>query len=291
MNSMDHAAAHERIEDLLPEPARLASLTTSTNPADVALRDHVASCATCRTDLESWQELQHRLAVALPGSAEAAAAVDPIEVPPSMRAAVITAVRDSARAPSQASASAPPSASIVRAVPGDHLDRASRRPRRAFVGWLAIAASVVVLAGSIGITFDQIGQRATAEAQAAGLSSAIAAVDRVLVAPEHWIVGLKDSTGAGGGSISWSSQDLVVLTTALEPPPDGQRYTCWLVDDSNATKIGTMYFAGRTAYWVGSLDEWATFKIRPGTRFVVTLPEPDTTRFSGPIYLSADLGS
>lgn len=271
MNSMDHAAAHERIEDLLLEPARLASLTTSTNPADVALRDHVASCATCRTDLEAWQELQHRLVVALPGSIDAAtAAVDPIELPPSLRAAVITVVRDADRAPAPIS--------IVRA-------------RRAVAGWLAIAASVVVLAGSVGITIDQIGQRATAEAQAAGLSSAIAAVDRVLVAPEHWIVGLKDSTGAAGGSISWSSQDLVVLTTALEPPPDGRRYACWLVDDSNAAKIGTMYFAGRTAYWVGSLDEWATFKIRPGTRFVVTLPEPDTTRFSGPIYLSADLGS
>ncbi len=263
---MDHAAAHERIEDLLLEPTRLASLSASTDPADIALRDHVAGCATCRADLEGWQELQHRLAVALPGSADAAAAaVDPIEMPPSLRAAVITAVRNT--------------------------ERPKRRSRRAVAGWLAIAASVVVLAGSVAITIDQIGERATAEAQAARLSGAIAAVDRVLVAPERWIVGLKDSTGASGGSISWSSQDLVVLTTALEPPPDGQRYACWLVDDANATKIGTMYFAGRTAYWVGSLDEWATFKIRPGTRFVVTLPEPDTTRFSGPIYLSADLGS
>ena len=287
MNLMDHAAAHERIEDLLLEPTRLASLAASKDPADIALRDHVASCATCRTDLESWQELQHRLAVALPGSVDAAAsAVDPIDLPPSLRAAVITSVRDANRAPAPAASAS----AIVRAVPGDGLDRANRRPRRAVAGWLAIAASVVVLAGSVGVTIDQIGQRATAEAQAAGLSSAIAAVDRVLVAPEHWIVGLKDSTGAGGGSISWSSQDLVVLTTALEPPPDGQQYACWLVDDSSAAKIGTMYFAGRTAYWVGSLDEWATFKIRPGTRFVVTLPDPDTTRFGGPIYLSADLG-
>lgn len=274
MTFMDHAAAHERIEDLLLEPARLGALAASTDQSDVALRHHVAGCATCRADLESWQELQHRLAVALPGSAEAAAAaVEPIEVPPSLRAGVISAVRDADRAPAPTS--------IVRVG----------RPRRAVAGWLAIAASIVVLAGSVGITIDQIGQRATAEAQAAGLSNAIAAVDRVLIAPEHWIVGLKDSTGAAGGSISWSSQDLVVLTTALEPPPDGQRYACWLVDDSSAAKIGTMYFAGRTAYWVGSLDEWATFKIRPNTRFVVTLPQPGDTRLSGPIYLSADLGS
>jgi hypothetical protein len=83
-----------------------------------------------------------------------------------------------------------------------------------------------------------------------------------------------------------------VLTTALEIPPAGRRYACWLLEgDSGASMIGTMYFAGRTAYWVGSLDEWASFRIGPNTRFAVTLPEPGTTRFSGPIYLSADLGA
>lgn len=274
MTAMDHAAAHERIEDLVLEPTRLAALAGSSEPEDVALCEHVASCATCHADLEGWQQLQRRLSIALPGSIEAAvAAVEPIELPPSLRAGVITAAREADR-------SAAPT-SMVQA-----------RPRRTMAGWLALAASVVVLVGSVAITIDQIGQRAAAEAQAAGLSNAIAAVDRVLVAPEHWVVGLKDSAGAAGGSISWSSQDLVVLTTALEPPPAGQRYACWLVEgDSGAAMIGTMYFAGRTAYWVGSLDEWATFRIGPNTRFAVTLPQPGITRFSGPIYLSADLSA
>ena len=86
----------------------------------------------------------------------------------------------------------------------------------------AVAAAIIVLVGAVAITVDQVGQTHAAEAQAAGLSSAIAAVDRVLVAPDHWVVGLKDSSGAAGGSISWSSQDLVVLTTALQPPPDNR---------------------------------------------------------------------
>ncbi|MBI2780999.1 MAG: anti-sigma factor [Chloroflexi bacterium] len=271
---MDHAAAHERIEDLVLEPARLAALAGSTDPADVALREHVAGCAVCGADLEGWQGLQRRLAVALPGSVDAATAVvEPIGVPPSLRAAVVAAVRDADRAPA--------STSIV---------QARRRPP--IVGWLAVAAAIVVLAGSVAITIDQIGQRGAAEARAAGLSNAIAAVDRVLVAPEHRVVGLKDGAGAAGGTISWSGQDLVVLTTALEPPPTGQRYLCWLVEgDGSASLIGQMYFAGRTAYWVGSLDEWATFRIGPNTRFVVTLPQPGVTRFSGPVYLSADLGA
>ena len=32
-----------------------------------------------------------------------------------------------------------------------------------------------------------------------------------------------------------------------------------------------MDFAGQTAYWVASVDEWATWEIGPTTRFVVTL--------------------
>jgi hypothetical protein len=279
MSTMDHAAAHERIEDLLLEPARLAGLDSSQDARDVALREHVASCATCRADLEAWASLQHRLAVALPGSADdAAAAVEPIEVPPSLRAGVIAAVRDADRAP------APAVTSIVRSAPSP-----SRR-RHAVMRWLPIAAAFVVLVGAVTIAVDQVGQRASADAQATALSNAIAAVNRVLVAPEHWVVGLKDSSGAPGGSISWSSQDLVVLTTALEPPPAGRHYACWLLEDSGASRIGTMYFAGQTAYWVGSLDEWATFRIGPSTRFEVTLPQPGDSRLSGPIYLSADLG-
>jgi hypothetical protein len=279
MSTMDHAAAHERIEDLVLEPARLAALDTSDDARDVALREHVGSCTTCRADLEAWAQLQHRLAVALPGFAEAAAAaVEPIEVPQSLRAAVIAAVRDAERPPAPTS--------IVRAAPSP-----SRR-RHAVMRWLPIAAAFIVLVGAVTITVDQVGQRTSAEARASALSNAIAAVNRILIAPEHWVVGLKDPAGAPGGSISWSSQDLVVLTTALEPPAAGQHYACWLVEgDSGASMIGTMYFAGRTAYWVGSLDEWATFRIGPNTKFAVTLPQPGVTRFSGPIYLSADLGA
>ena len=278
MSTMDHAAAHERIEDLLLEPSRLAALASSTDSRDITLREHVAGCAACRADLEGWQQLQHRLAVALPGSAEdATAAVEPIEMPPSLRAGVIAAVRAADHAPAP--------------TPIVHTGPSPSRRRHAVARWLPIAAAFIVLVGAVTITVDQVGQRNAAEAQAAGLSSAIAAIDRVLVAPEHWVVPLKDANGGGGGSISWSSQDLVVLTTALAPPPAGQRYACWLVEESGASRIGTMYFAGQTAYWVGSLDEWATFRIGKDTRFVVTLPQANETRFGGPIYLSADLGA
>ncbi len=52
-----------------------------------------------------------------------------------------------------------------------------------------------------------------------------------------------------------------------------------------------MYFAGQTAYWVGSLDEWATFQIGPTTRFVVTLEPAGSTDRTGADVLSANLWS
>ena len=55
--------------------------------------------------------------------------------------------------------------------------------------------------------------------------------------------------------------------------------------------VGQMQFAGGTAYWVGSLDEWATWEIGPETHFVVTLEAADAQVRTGTPVLSADLGS
>lgn len=274
MSTMDHAAAHERIEDLVLEPMRLATLAESSDAADVALREHLAGCSVCRADLAGWERLQHRLSAALPGSADAAAAaVEPVELPPSLRAAVITAARSDDRA------AAPTSIVGV------------RRPRRAIVGWLGLAAAFVVVAAAGLFTFDQVSQRIVAEADAKALTSALGAVDRVLAAPEHWVVQLRDPADVASGSVSWSSNDFVVLTTALQPASAGQQYTCWLREPGSGAVIGKMYFAGRTAYWIGSLDQWATFRIGPDTRFVVTLSPIDGGRPSDPEVLSANLGS
>lgn len=276
MSTMDHGAAHERIEDLVLEPVRLAALADSADPADVALREHVATCPTCRADLAGWERLQHRLSVSLPGSVEAArAAVEPVELPPSLRAVVITAAREADHAP----------------APTSMVEARSRRARRRALAWLGVAAAVVVLAGAGLLAVNQVAQLSAAQADARALSATIAALDRVLTTPDHRVVPLLNPAGVASGSISWSSQDLVVLTTALEPPPADQEYLCWLEGPNGRTVIGKMYFAGRIAYWIGSLDEWATFRIGSNTRFSVTLSPIERRRPSGPEVLSADLGS
>ena len=84
-----------------------------------------------------------------------------------------------------------------------------------------------------------------------------------MLAGPHKIVELRHPDGASAGSISWSRHDWVVLTTALIEPPADQRYKCWLEEADRASWSAQMYFAGGTAYWVGSLDEWATWEIGP----------------------------
>ena len=268
MTTMDHAAAHERIEDLLLEPARLAALPGSTAPADVALREHVAGCRACRSDLEAWERLGRHLADALPRSPVAAsAAVEPVELPPSLRARVIGEIRATERAHGPIA--------LVRA-----------RSRRAVATWVGLAASLIVLTGAGVITVDQVARRTAAESDAAALGSVVAAVDRML-AVDHKVVQLETTTGRPAGTISWSRHDWVVLTTALDEPPAGQEYLCWLEADGRSVPVGYMEFAGGTAYWVATLDEWQTWEIGPTTRFIVTLEPAGAQQRTGETILEA----
>lgn len=286
MSQMDHAAAHERIADLLLEPGRLVGLDRSEDPADIALREHLATCPGCLADLESWRRLGRAVGQALPPDAAVATeAVEPIDAPPSLRARVIGAVHDAAQegAAHEGGVGARVSLQARRA------GTAERRARR-LAPWLGLAASLIVIIGASWVTLDQVRLRGTAEAEATALTNVVAAVDRVLAAP-HRIVELRHPDGASAGSISWSRHDWVVLTTALTEPPSDQRYKCWLEDADRSVMVGQMFFAGGTAYWVGSLDEWETWDIGPETQFLVTLEAADgQDRTSNPV-LSADLGS
>ncbi len=281
MTAMDHGSAHERIEDLLLDPARLAALPSSTAAEDVALREHLDGCAACRSDSESWTRLQAAVSDALSGvdPAESAAALEVMEPPPSLRARVLSAVRMEAEA---ALAPVPMAATPRR--------RSFDRPRTA---WLGLAAALVVLVVSAGLLVDQAARLAAARAEADGLAEVMTAVDRVLSEPQHRVVSLTTPDGTAGGSISWTRHDLVVLSTTLQAPKPGEVYRCWLNNEGKGWAVGRMEFAGTTSYWVGSLDAWASFEIGPTTVFRVSLEPPgaDPAARSGPIMLEAALGA
>ena len=299
MSDMDHAAAHERIEDLSLEPARLRNLATSTEPADVALVEHLAGCPTCRADLESWSRLQSDIRGSLPSSERGAfAVVHPVDVPPRLRANVLAAVRAEGLPESVADASETgemtriaPAQSILRRPAARTAPEPARARRRPIPReWLAVAASLVILVGAAAITLDQSGKRSRAETEVASLTTLAAAMDEVL-STDHKVVELRTTAGATAGSIAWSRHDWVVLTSALTAPPANQRYLCWLEDGSKSVAVGTMEFSGDTAWWVATLDDWQTWEIGPQTRFVVSLEADGAAKRTGPPVLQAALGS
>lgn len=275
--TLDHAAAHERIADLALEPGRLAALGASPDPLDRALVDHAATCDDCRSEIGAWRRTQALVAIGVSGRSADDAALVPIRAPESVRDSVVAA------------------AAADRAV-------ADRTPttvwRRLRLGWgrrnlaaLATVAVIVILAG--GLVADQVARLDELSTEARRMQNVVRVVDRVMAAPEHRIVDLRELDGTRAGSVSWSSHDFVVLTTALAPPADDKLYRCWLSDGGAGWAVGEMYFVGETGYWVSRLDEWTTFEIGRGTVFRVSLEpaDADPAVRSGPIVLEAALGT
>ncbi|HJW21405.1 MAG TPA: hypothetical protein VJ506_03140, partial [Candidatus Limnocylindrales bacterium] len=95
------------------------------------------------------------------------------------------------------------------------------------------------------------------------------------------------------GSVAWSSGDFVVLTSALPAPPAGLVYRCWLQWAGQWAAVGSMDFAGSTAYWSGPTGTWARVLADPGTRFVVTAEAAGSAGQApaGAVLLEAGLGT
>lgn len=294
---MDHAAAHERIADLALERGGLEGLTSSRLEPDRDLRDHLRTCAACRAELEAARALRDRLRaafVAMPG----AAMVEPIAPPESLRAAILEA----AHRELPGSLAAPGTLAAPTAFLGDAV--AQTRGWRSLLKldrplglgaprWpVAIAAALVValLGGVAGIQYE----RASKASADDSIAAVVATVDRVLTADQHRIVQLRTPAGTAAGSVAWSQRDFAVLASSLSTPPAGQVYRCWLQWAGQSASIGVMDFAGSTAYWTGSVGEWASVAFDPGARFIVTL-EPDSGTAPGqptsPAVLQADLGT
>jgi hypothetical protein len=274
---MDHAEAHERIADLALEPRDLAAMLVSESPDDRALAEHVVGCDTCRAELDAWQGVQRTLAGALSTDRPGARVdVEPIEPDDELRTRILSAAR--AARPSEPRV--PTRISLTAIASG-----------RSWSPLLGLAAALVVaVAGTFLLAGPGASLLRTVD-EARALSGVVASVNRILAEPNHAVAILKTTTGQSGGSVAWASRDLVVLTSALSSPAQGKTYRCWLTSGGAETAIGKMEFAGSTAYWVGSLDDWASISLEPGAHFIVSLEPSDgsTSTRTGTSVLEADL--
>jgi hypothetical protein len=291
---LDHAAAHERLADLALEPGALDRLG---DPTTDPLAAHLATCDACRRDVAAWRRTHARLDQATGGGVDRVDLADlagdpPVAAPPALRGAVLEAVR----------------ASRATGVPATRADRtivpmpatgggvATRRLAVAPWRWpgdmtrrlLPLVAVLAIVAGGAGLLVDQAQRLDRARTEVARLEAVAASLDRVLNDPNHTSVDLRAADGSRAGTLAWSSRDLVVLTTALQPPPAGRVYRCWIERDGKRSPVGQMWFAGGTAFWNGTLDEWATTSFEAGGTFGVSL-EPVGGSTGNPAVLVADL--
>lgn len=317
MSRMGHAEAHERIVDLALEPAALAALADEVEgrsgvPAAGSARhdldglaEHVATCPRCRLQLNGWRATHRALDLAVaPVDAEHGPARlddlahDPmIPAPPALRDRILSTASAS---PARVAGTAGDASDVGRAradrvssagPTGSTLPtpEAGRRPwsfptllvRRV----LPIAAAVAILVGAL--AFAQQASRLDAtRSEVAALEGVTMVLDRLLRDPDHHVVALAAADGSARGSLAWSSRDLVVMTSALDRPPAGQTYRCWVERDGVRTPVGEMWFAGRLAYWTGSLDEWATISLDKAGRFGVSLVSDTKGASSDPVLVA-----
>ena len=295
--TMDHAEAHERLADLGLDPGGLSRLARAETlgSEDRAFLAHVRDCAACTAELNAARQLDRGLRFAMgheSGDATAArdtVAAGPISPPGWLRDAVLAAAhRDTDREPHLGPGRS--AASLGRPAPRRR--SLLRWPRLAAPQWAAVAALAVVVALAGGLAGRALLPRG-GPAPDPSLVAAMATLDRVLAAPDHRVVTLDRAGGGSAGSVAWTAEDFVVLTSGLSAPPDGEVYRCWLEWSGRWGAVGSMEFVGATAYWAGATGEWARLMSEPGTRFVVTAEASGSTAEapSGNVLLQAVLGS
>jgi hypothetical protein len=279
---MNHAEARARLSDLALEPARLRQFDRAGDQDSMDLRGHLAGCAECRAELGAWRSTMAALDAAV-GTApaddlrpagtlhELASSGGRMTLPAGLRDRTLALARERTVAPAESPSPASPVISI-----------ASRRRVRRPVAWLGIAATLVVLVAGAALVVDRTRQLDQSQSEVAALQQVTAGLDRVLQDPSHRVAPLVTVAGATGGSVSWSQAEgyIVVLAGALQVPPAGQTYRCYVTQGGASVAVGEMWFSGSLAYWVGSFDTWGV--AAAGSRFSVNL-EPTAPDSGGPI--------
>jgi hypothetical protein len=272
---MEHAEAHERLSDLALEPRRLAALAHDPSAEAAALRAHLAGCDRCTADLASWQRTWTEIGQVsgrttdpeAPTASGALGADVLIEPPAGLRDRVLAAATGTpGTRPGSGSESEGVSVPAAGRA-GETEPRRSRLPR----AWLVATAAVIVALLASASTYLGTAELDRLRTENAELAAAAATLDRVFAAERFWTVTLRTADGSPGGTLAWSAQEVVVVTSGLPAPGSGQSYRCWLERDGSRTRMGEMAFSGSTGYWAGSLDEYGQGALRPGGRFGVSL--------------------
>jgi hypothetical protein len=310
---MDHADVLERIEAAVAAPGGLATLVADPSAEAVALREHIRGCPACGAEWRAWSVMSLGLAAAAPdtmtlrpaardailGAVLSRPRATPTAAPVSTSMVAATAASpssDRAGNTIEPIATQPPTMGSIPAgkpsvVPGGRTGRTARvaaatgrtaRPepatgRGAWFRWVALAAAAAVLLFVAGAAFGRPlglggGDQPT---RTSDLPRVMAVTADVLAGKGYSLAQLETPNGAHGGfvAVSPGSGDLVVVSSALTPPPVGVRYICLLDRNGEQSRVGYMRFDGSLAYWAGPVDDPVDIGLT-GDQFIVQLDSP-----------------
>lgn len=193
---------------------------------------HLATCADCRAEVRAHRDVAALLPLAL-GDAPSASLRD--------RILAIPAAHPASKTPRPAPADEPASTAARPDVVSIASAPSARRGGRAWPGWLAAAAALLLAVG-LGMRWrDERGARQVAEGALAEERATRIARDSLLatvLAPDVRSARLV-ATGAGPEvRMVWSRRRGVVILTAqgLAPAPDGRTYQLWGIPKGGAPR-------------------------------------------------------
>lgn len=251
---MDHAEVLDRLDAAFVGPGKLWTVEGDGTDEGVALREHLAACAACRTEYEAL------LATA---AVLAAGAPDSLRPPAEARDRLLTRVHELGTPRLGAAQGAGRGAVVV------PFARPRRRPRGVLAG-LAVAASIVLFAVGAAVGHFAFPATESASDEISHLASLTGTIDWVLGQPEHRTARLQTPSMTDGGTVLVSADRkwVVVISDALHKPAQGERFGCFVERDGQRTQIGWMQFSDELAYWDGEVSKVSDIG-RPGDHLVV----------------------
>jgi hypothetical protein len=145
-------------------------------------------------------------------------------------------------------------------------------------------AAVLVIVGLTGVAVDQARRSERADQQATALADLASRLERVMRA-DHTSVPLVGLDGQPAGTAAWSTDTIVVVSTALAPPGQGLEYRCWVERDGQRTPVGVMRFDGGLAAWAGPIGRYDDLALDGGGRLGVSLETVGKPGGSAPVLI------
>jgi anti-sigma-K factor RskA len=273
---------HEEYKELISTHA----LSALEGPEERALKEHVATCANCRAEMDSWNETTASLALA----------AEPVEPSRQLRDRIL----ESVRAESRELTSKKGSIESMRPVDASRVLPFAKTPKNVWssigsLGAIAAALAFVVLLLSVLVLWQQ---NRAAQAELARLSTQIRSTQEQL-ARERGAVELLTTPGArmadlAGTNVAPGAHAMlaydkngraILLAKGLPVAPAGKAYQLWFIVENQPLpgKVFKTDAAGN-----GSLQDRLPAAALGSAVFAITLEsEGGVTSPKGAIYLSS----